>query len=303
MEKVKPPILVLLFFLSIILLYLFYQGIKCNKAIKNGRKHLESYSSKTLDSSYGKITYVDKGKGEAILSIHGIFGGYDQAYDTCRVFADKYRIIAPSRFGYLYSDIKGEGRPKEQKEAYLELLDEKRIDKVFLLATSAGGSVAFRFALDYPERTKGLILFSSPLPYSEKPEKYPKYAGPPPFFCYDYAMFLISPLFQPIMGMDKSTIYGMLPIRERKKGVEIDAAITNIDMARSYDEYRIEDLKVPVLILHSKDDKLASYESVKSVLHRFPSYQLVSFDKGGHLMKGHEKEVQEAVISFIEKEK
>ena len=36
-----------------------------------------------------------------------------QAYDTCRVFADKYRIIAPSRFGYLYSDIKGEGRPKE----------------------------------------------------------------------------------------------------------------------------------------------------------------------------------------------
>ena len=117
MEKVKPPILVLLFFLSIILLYLFYQGIKCNKAIKKGRKHLESYGSKTLDSSYGKITYVDKGKGEAILSIHGIFGGYDQAYDTAKDFVSKYRIIAPSRFGYPGSDIKGEGRPKDQVEA------------------------------------------------------------------------------------------------------------------------------------------------------------------------------------------
>ena len=249
------------------------------------------------------MTYIDEGKGEVILSIHGIFGGFDQAYETCKVFREKYRILAPSRFGYLYSDIKGKGTPKEQAEAYLELINRKGIDKVFLLATSAGGTVAFRFALDYPERTKGLILFSSSLPYSEKPEKYPEYAGPPQFLCYDYAMFLISPLFQSIMGMDKSTIYGMLPIRERKKGVAIDAAITNIDMARNYDEYRIEDLKVPILILHSKDDKLASFESVKSVLHRFPRYQLVSFDKGGHLMVGHEKEVKEAVISFIEREK
>ena len=148
MEKVKPPILVLLFFLSIILLYLFYQGIKCNKAIKKERKHLEYYGSKTLDSSYGKITYVDKGKGEAILSIHGVFGGYDQAYDTAKDFVSKYRIIAPSRFGYPGSDIKGEGRPKDQVEAYIELLDRLGIEKVFLLSTSAGGSVAFRFALD-----------------------------------------------------------------------------------------------------------------------------------------------------------
>ena len=290
---------ILLFILLV--MYLSFQRIRCSIAQRKSKELLSSLNSKSLDCSYGKMTYMDEGNGEVILSIHGIFGGYDQAYETCRVFADKYRIIAPSRFGYLSSAIKGKGTPKEQAEAYLELLDAKGIDKVFLLATSAGGSVAFRFALDYPERTKGLILFSSSLPYSEKPEKYPVYAGPPQFLCYDYAMFLISPLFKMIMGMDKSTIYVMLPIKERKKGVEIDAAITNIDMARNYDEYKIEGLKVPVLILHSKDDKLASYESVKSVLHRFPSYSLISFDKGGHLMKGHEKEVKEAVISFIER--
>ena len=162
---------ILLFVISLILFYLLVQRIRCSIAQRKSKERLSSYDTKSLDCSYGKMTYIDEGEGEVILSIHGIFGGYDQAYDTCRVFADQYRIIAPSRFGYLYSDIKGEGRPKEQKEAYLELLDEKRIDKVFLLATSAGGSVAFRFALDYPERTKGLILFSSSLPYSEKPEK------------------------------------------------------------------------------------------------------------------------------------
>ena len=301
MENISLSIL--LFVILLLVIYLSLQRIRCSIAQRKSKERLSSLNAKTLSCSYGKMTYIDEGKGEVILSIHGIFGGFDQAYETCKVFQEKYRILAPSRFGYLYSDIKGKGTPKEQAEAYLELINRKGIDKVFLLATSAGGTVAFRFALDYPERTKGLILFSSSLPYSEKPEKYPEYAGPPQFLCYDYAMFLISPLFQSIMGMDKSTIYGMLPIRERKKGVAIDAAITNIDMARNYDEYRIEDLKVPILILHSKDDKLASFESAKSVLHRFPRYQLVSFDKGGHLMAGHEKEVKEAVISFIEREK
>ncbi len=301
MENISLSIL--LFVILLLVIYLSLQRIRCSIAQRKSKERLSSLNAKTLSCSYGKMTYIDEGKGEVILSIHGIFGGFDQAYETCKAFQEKYRILAPSRFGYLYSDIKGKGTPKEQAEAYLELINRKGIDKVFLLATSAGGTVAFRFALDYPERTKGLILFSSSLPYSEKPEKYPEYAGPPQFLCYDYAMFLICPLFQSIMGMDKSTIYGMLPIRERKKGVAIDAAITNIDMARNYDEYRIEDLKVPILILHSKDDKLASFESAKSVLHRFPRYQLVSFDKGGHLMVGHEKEVKEAVISFIEREK
>ena len=301
MENISLSIL--LFVILLLVIYLSLQRIRCSNAQRKSKERLSSLNAKTLSCSYGKMTYIDEGKGEVILSIHGIFGGFDQAYETCKVFREKYRILAPSRFGYLYSDIKGKGTTKEQAEAYLELINRKGIDKVFLLATSAGGTVAFRFALDYPERTKGLILFSSSLPYSEKPEKYPEYAGPPQFLCYDYAMFLICPLFQSIMGMDRSTIYGMIPIGERKKGVAIDAAITNIDMARNYDEYRIEDLKVPILILHSKDDKLASFESVKSVLHRFPRYQLVSFDKGGHLMVGHEKEVKEAVISFIEREK
>ena len=301
MENISLSIL--LFVILLLVIYLSLQRIRCSIAQRKSKERLSSLNAKTLSCSYGKMTYIDEGKGEVILSIHGIFGGFEQAYETCKVFREKYRILAPSRFGYLYSDIKGKGTTKEQAEAYLELINRKGIDKIFLLATSAGGTVAFRFALDYPERTKGLILFSSSLPYSEKPEKYPEYAGPPQFLCYDYAMFLISPLFQSIMGMDKSTIYGILPISERKKGVAIDAAITNIDMARNYDEYRIEDLKVPILILHSKDDKLASFESAKSVLHRFPRYQLVSFDKGGHLMVGHEKEVKEAVISFIEREK
>ncbi|MDD6805190.1 MAG: alpha/beta hydrolase [Clostridiales bacterium] len=283
-------------------MYLLVQGIRCNRATKEKLKQLSEYDAKTISLSYGDMSYVDKGNGEVILSVHGIFGGYDQAFDTCKDFASGYRILAPSRFGYLGSDMLGSGTPAEQAIAYAELLDRLGIDKVYLLATSAGGSIAIRFALDYPERTKGLILYCSAMPPAAKPANYAEYAGPPAFLCNDYAMFLMNPLFEPVMGMDASTIYSMLPVGERKAGVILDASITNPDMARNYDSYIIEDLQVPTLILHAKDDKLASYADVEKAWDRFPNSTLVSFETGGHLMVGHEEEVKEAVMAFVKEQ-
>ena len=289
--------------LFVIAVYLVVQAIRCGIAVKEGEKRLLSYNARTADLSYGKMTYVDEGNGEAILSVHGIFGGYDQAFDTCKDFASDFRIIAPSRFGYLGSDISGKGTPAEQAAAYAELLDKLGIEKVYLLATSAGGSVAIRFALDFPERTKGLILYCSAMPFPEKPETFAEYAGPPEFLCNDYAMFLISPLFKAIMGMEPSTIYGMLPISERKGGVVLDAGVTNPDMAKNFDDYKIEEMQVPTLILHAKDDKLASYKDVENALGRFQNPTFISFETGGHLMTGHSEEVKKAVLDFMGKQK
>lgn len=301
-KKMSPALIVLFSVLFLIAVYLVVQAIRCGIAVKEGEKRLLSYNAKTADLSYGKMSYVDEGEGEVILSVHGIFGGYDQALDTCKDFASDFRILAPSRFGYLGSDISGKGTPAEQASAYIELLDNLGIDKVYLLATSAGGSIAIRFALDYPERTKGLILYCSAMPFAEKPEKYAEYAGPPAFLCSDYAMFLMSPLFEPIMGMEPSTIYSMLPVGERKDGVVLDARVTNPDMSRNFDDYKIEEMQVPVLILHAKDDKLASYKDVENALGRFRNCTFVSFETGGHLMTGHSEEVKKAVLDFIGKQ-
>jgi len=158
---------VILVYLSI---YLVVQGIRCYIAVGESCERLAAYGAETAALSYGNMTYVDKGKGEVILSVHGIMGGYDQAYDNCKDFNENYRIIAPSRFGYLGSDVLGSGTPSEQVTAYVNLLDKLGIDKVYLFAASAGGTIAIRFALDYPERTNGLILLSSSMPYKEKPE-------------------------------------------------------------------------------------------------------------------------------------
>ena len=53
-------------------------------------------------------------------------------------------------------------------------------------------------------------------------------------------------MFEPIMGMEPSTIYSMLPVNDRKDGVILDASVTNPDMARDFGDYPIEDFQVPI---------------------------------------------------------
>lgn len=300
----KPVKMIVLMLVCFLLLYLLVQGARCGIAVKDAERRLEAYGAKTVSLSYGRMSYIDSaaledtGNKGVILSIHGIFGGYDQAFDTCKEQASAFRIIAPSRFGYLESDVLGKGTPAEQAIAYAELLDELGISKVYLLATSAGGTPAIRFALDYPERTAGLILYCSAPPLTQRPDTYLKYQGPPPFLCNNFGMFLISPLFEPIMGMEPSTIYSMLPIDRRRVGVDIDATTTNPDMARSYEEYPIEDLQVPTLILHAKDDKMSSYDDMQRAATRFPHCTFITFETGGHLMAGHSEEIKQALNDF-----
>lgn len=296
-RKIKLFFLVILFLIA---LYLLIQGIRCANGLSKAREALNSYKVKVADLSYGQMTYIDEGKGEVILSVHGIFGGYDQAYESVRNRKSENRLIAPSRFGYLGSDVKGSGAPEEQAAAFDELFEYLGIDRAFVLATSAGATPAIRFALDYPDRVKGLILFCSAMPPAEKPESYIEYQAPPEPLLSDYVMYLISPLMPPLMGMPASIAREIQPVGERRAGVILDGRLTNPDMERNFDSYPIEELEVPVLILHSKDDALVSYEKVEDVRHRFPDLTLVSFPDGGHMMTGHGGEIDRALDDFIE---
>ena len=103
----------------------------------------------------------------------------------------------------------------------------------------------------------------------------------------------------PLLGMPASTVKTIQPIAERKIGVVLDGKLTNPDMERNFEQYPIEELKVPVLILHSEDDPVASFEKVEAVRHRFPDLTLVSFPDGGHMMSGHSEAIDAALEDFL----
>ncbi|OAP86786.1 alpha/beta hydrolase [Peptidiphaga gingivicola] len=249
----------------------------------------------------------DQAAGETLLSVHGLYGGYDQALENVGSLSSRYRILAPSRFGYPGSSVKGEGTPKEQAEAYVELLDLLGIERVFILGASAGGTPAIRFVLDFPERAKGLILYCSTAPWNEKPAKIPGLMGPPPIMNHDLSMWLAFPIYRRLYGMEADVVHRMLPLSKRKEGADLDARIVNRDMAVNFEAYPIEEMHVPVLLLHAKDDRMAPFKGpagqVEGSLHRYPNLETKIFETGGHLMTGHSREIDAAVVEFIERHK
>lgn len=280
-------------------------AIRFSQVERKARERFAWYEAKaeSVETSYGTITYIDEGEGEPVLSCHGICGGYDQAYDTLGDVTDIYRVIAPSRFGYTGSDAPENPSVENQVEAFVELLDSLEIQQTYVLATSAGGATAIKFAMMHPERTKGLILYCSGYPTLQEPEKEVTYLGPPKALCNDFLMWLFSPLFGPVMGMDQDTINMIMPLKDKKEGIVIDASVSNTVMYNHREEYDMSTLTVPVICFHAKDDKLADYDEAKGWEALIPDCTFISFETGGHLMEGNGKVIEEELSRFVERTK
>jgi pimeloyl-ACP methyl ester carboxylesterase len=293
-----------LIIMSGIILYIFCTTY--SKIINESYQKLEAYNVKTFDTEYGTMSYVDEGFGEAIIISHGIFGGYDQGYQNLySIFGENYRKIAVSRFGYPGSNLPQEPTPDKQAKVFLELLNELQIDKVFLIAASAGGAAGIRFALDYPDRLKGLILLSSGVPSVPMTKKELGMSGPPKFILNDRLMLFSIKNFKGIFysmfgskNVPDEVFDLMLPVKPRRNGIIYDTEINNMDMAVNFNDYPVENINVPILVIQAKDDPMVKYEDTEYFLKRVNA-ELMIFPDGGHLIIGHD--ITDGIINFVER--
>jgi len=277
-----------------------------SRILDESYKKLETYNVKTFNTEYGIMSYVDEGSGEAIIVSHGIFGGYDQGYENLySIFGENYRKIAVSRFGYPGSTLPKESNPENQAKVFLKLINELQIDKVFVIAISAGGATGIKFVLNYPDRAKGLILLSSGVPSIPKIKKEIGMSGPPKFILNDRMMLFFIRNFKSIFysmfgskNVPDEIFVNMLPVKLRRQGIIADTKITNMDIAVNFYDYPIENIDIPILVIHAKDDPMLKYEDTKYFLKRVNA-ELMIFPDGGHLIVGHD--VKDGIINFIEK--
>jgi pimeloyl-ACP methyl ester carboxylesterase len=87
----------------------------------------------------------------------------------------------------------------------------------------------------------------------------------------------------------------LFPIAARAEGIAFDAFISNPDVNR----YPLERLTVPTLLIHAKDDPLASYDSSARAAERIPGSILVTLESGGHLGLGQNERMRTEVGSFL----
>lgn len=289
------------------------------KDIEAAKERIDA-DKQLIDSAHGPIEFAESGDGPAVLLIHGAGGGFDQGLDLGRAFlGDQYRVIAPSRFGYLGTPLPADASAEAQADAHLRLLDALQLDRVPVIGVSAGGPSAMQFCLRHPERCSALVLIV-PLAYAPQRE-----AGraPSPFFkavlntiaASDFLFWTATrvarmALLQTILGTPVDAyrnatpeecqfvhqmLYGILPISRRVAGIRNDSLVSS-----SLTRYPLENMRVPTLAISAADDLYGTYEGGLYTAEKIHNGRFVGFGTGGHLLLGHQREVRSQITSFLE---
>ena len=86
--------------------------------------------SQVAQTACGPIEFATDGEGPAVLAVHGAGGGFDQAVDLAGPLAARgFRVIRPSRFGYLRTPLPADASAAAQADAHACLLDALGIER------------------------------------------------------------------------------------------------------------------------------------------------------------------------------
>jgi len=280
------------------------------------RAHTES-GGRIADTSIGRMEYAERGAGVALLSIHGAGGGYDQGLDNALdLVGEHFRIIAPSRFGYLGSAIPFDTSSAAQADAFAALLRTLKVRKAIVVGVSAGARSAVEFALRHPDFVSALILIvpgtyapTSPVSIQagrgnefvfwlvnagadfvwwamEKcaPSRLIRFVGVPPD--------IVATASEAERQRVARIVANIEPLSRRFRGINIDS---------HQDERRppLEKITAPTLIISARDDLFNTLPAAQFAARTIPGAKFIVYPSGGHLLIGHGSDVRKAVSRFL----
>ena len=283
-------------------------SLRYRRDMNAARARVAAVDRHVISTPWGAVEYAERGSGAPVLVVHGIFqhciGGLFCVRD---VLLDR-RVIAPSRFGYLGSSMPPNATPSAQADAFAALLDALDIRQIDVVAFSAGATSALQLALRHREKVKHLAVLVGNLPGSPTAIVQPLWTRRinrqlVVWALRTFAPSTTAPLVAAvprgfaISGDDiryiTEFIDSLFPMSP--EAYNFDLFVSNADV----NNYNLEAISVPTLIVHTKDDQLASHEASWRAAQRIPGSRFVSLDSGGHLMLGQQKKSGDELAAFF----
>lgn len=268
-------------------------------------------TSTVAETRVGPIEYVLIGDATApvLLYVHGAPGGFDQHVDP----PAGYRLLAPSRPGYLRTPIDVGEEVEAQADAYAALLDSLEIESVVIMGASGGGPSAIAFAARHPERTRALIAMSAVSQSASIPQV-------PAMLRGDFSCWLVLSTIELLGGGSglakllvtdedsrrrllaepgnarrlSAAVWSLWPPSRRMAGWHNDAEqFADLEVVN-------QDVRSPVLIIHGSADTSVSPASARALAARVPHAELHMIEGAGHMVAfTHANAVAEALGRFL----
>jgi len=129
--------------------------------------------SGTVEVSHGvRLPYVEQGSGSgaALVFVHAVGDSWRSFEGVLSELPECIHAFALTLRGHGDASRPESGyRSKDFAADLVGFVDVLGLDAAVIAGGSSGGLVALRFAIDHPDRTRGLVLLGSPLTLADKP--------------------------------------------------------------------------------------------------------------------------------------
>lgn len=222
----------------------------------------------------GKFKYVEEGKGEPLILLHGLFGALSNFEKLVDHFKLTHKVVVPILplfdLDILHTSVGGLAK-------YLhKFIETKGYDNVHLLGNSLGGHVALVHVLKHPEKIKSLILTgSSGLFENGMGDTYPRRGD------YEYIKKKTEVTFYDPKTATKELVDEIFDItRNRLKVIKIIALAKSAIRNNLGEE--LNNVKQPTLLIWGNNDTITPPFVAREFNRLIPNSELHFIDKCGH---------------------
>jgi abhydrolase domain-containing protein 6 len=272
---------------ALALIYYLLPGVVSKMAVAAGR-HAAGLTEKAVQVDNHRIVYVEGGKGEVILLVHGYAADKDNWMQFARFLTPKYHVIALDLAGFGESSRLPEAgydiqRQVERLNRFAEVL---KLERFHVAGNSMGGAIAGIYGAQYPQKVMSLALLApAGIKSPEKSEltKMLEKGVNPLLISYadDYDRMLKMVFVQvPVIPSPVKKEMAARAIRNRVFNEKImDDMLKKPLMLEPF----LSDIQAPTLILWGDRDQLLHLSSVPILERGIKNHQIVIMKDCGHL--------------------
>jgi pimeloyl-ACP methyl ester carboxylesterase len=248
--------------------------------------------SQIAQTSRGSIEYTLTGNGPVVLACHGTSEDCHSTYSLESLVQAGFCLLMPSRPGYGRTPLDVGKSSAQAAQALIALLDCLEIETCSVIAISGGGPTGIALAARFPERIERLVLMaavSQPENRIHEPSYKSQMAFYGPLHGIQWGMLrLISNLSPRAMARQTMAIFsthdtddavsrltpdGIESIRLFYQGHSSRMGALN-DATHTIGQELLQAVSMPVLVIHSREDKAVPFTHAEWAVQNIPQAQL-----------------------------